>query len=204
MQLRVYSLWSGLFSFVQGFVLFWDICGAEVQACLKEPGWSSFSPLGWLFKAEFSLAELHSFCLLPSSSSEGSFSFPSLYGFLVNMLCCNRTSQWKSKLPLFQSVNISWNNVLSFEIFSKEYLKTSLHLSVSHLIGAAFHFLLCKPLPGNLVKEMRILCKGNHCQVSHSLGTCSCLLAAGASWESLGSSPRSQTWSRKFFLDPVC
>lgn len=34
---------------------------------------------------------------------------------------------------------------------------------------------------------------GNHCQVSHSLGTCSCLPSAGASWESLGSSPRLQT-----------
>lgn len=169
-----------------------------------EPGWSSFSPLGWLFKAELSLAELHSFCLLPSSSSEGSFSFPSLYGVLVNMPCCNRTSQRKSKLPLSQSVNISWNSMLSFEILSKEYLKTSLHLSMRHLIGAAFHFLLFKLLPGNLVKAMRILCKGNRCQVSHSLGH------AAAYWllELLGSLwapvPGCRLGSGNFFLDPVC
>ena len=153
---RVYSSCSGLFWFTLGFVLFWDVCGAEVRACLVEPGQSSFSPLGWFFKAQFPLAELHSFCLLPSSSSEGSFSSPSLYGFLVNMPCCNRTSQWKTKLPLFQSVNISWNNMLSFEILSKEYLKTSLPLSMSHLVRASFPFLLFKPLPGNLVKAIRI------------------------------------------------
>lgn len=129
-------------------------------------GWGMSVPCGartefifssWLFlKAEFPLTELHSFCPLPSSSSEASFSFPSHYGFLVNMLYCNRTSQWKSKLPLYQSVNISWNNMLSFEILSKEHLKTYLPLSMSHWIRASFPFLLFKPLPGNLVKAIRI------------------------------------------------
>lgn len=118
--------------------------------------WSQDGVNFLLLPSTLKWAELHSFCFLPSSSSEGSFSFPSLCVFLVSMPCCNRISQWKSKLPLFQSVNISWNNMLSFEILSREHLKTSLPLSMSHLIRAAFPLLLFKPLPGNLVKAIRI------------------------------------------------
>lgn len=149
---RLYSSCSDLSDLLWHLFLFVMFVGLRYECAL----WSQDGVHFLLLAGTVKWAELYSFCLLPSSSSEGSFSFPSLCVFLVSMLCCNRISQWKSKLPLFQSVNISWNNMLSFEILSREYLKTSLSLSMSHLIRAAFPLLLFKPLPGNLVKAMRI------------------------------------------------
>lgn len=149
---RVYSSCSDLSDLLCCLFLFDMFVGLRYECAL----WGQDGVHFLLLAGTLKWAELHSFCLLPSSSSEESFYFPSLCVFLVSMPCCNRISQWKSKLPLFQSVNISWNNMLSFEILSREYLKTSLLLSMSHLIRGAFPLLLFKPLLGNLVKAIRI------------------------------------------------
>lgn len=82
---------SSLFLFHLSSVLFVVLLGLRYECALRIQDGTHFLLLASSLKQSSHWQSCC--CLLPSSSSEGSFPFLSLYGFLVNMSCCNRTSQ---------------------------------------------------------------------------------------------------------------